>query len=48
MIDNYSRFVLRAIPPLRLSMHPPENPDTPPEALSREEKGDLLAFLRRL
>ena len=48
VIDNYSRFVLRAIPPLRLSMHPPENPDTPPEALSREEKGDLLAFLRRL
>jgi cytochrome c peroxidase len=48
VIDNYSRFVLRAIPPLQLQVHPPETPDTPPEALSPEEKADLLAFLRRL
>jgi len=48
VVDNYSRFVLRAIPPLHLQVHPPEHPDTPPEALSREEKADLLAFLRRL
>ncbi|HEU4580936.1 MAG TPA: cytochrome c peroxidase [Polyangiaceae bacterium] len=48
VIDNYSRFVLRALPPLQLQLHPPETPDTPPEALSREEKAELLAFLRRL
>jgi cytochrome c peroxidase len=49
VIDTYSRFILSAIPPLRLPrVHPPEEPGSPGEALSVEQKHDLLAFLNRL
>jgi cytochrome c peroxidase len=49
VVDVYSRFVLGALPSLKLPpVHPPETPFTPPEALSPAQKQDLLAFLQRL
>jgi cytochrome c peroxidase len=49
VVDTYSRFILGFITPLKLPpVHPPELPNSPPEALSREEKADLVTFLRRL
>jgi len=49
VVDVYSRFILGFITPLKLpAVHPPELPNSPPEALSREEKADLVTFLRRL
>jgi cytochrome c peroxidase len=49
VIDAYSRFILSAITPLRLPrVHPPEQPGAPGEALSVQQKHDLLAFLKRL
>jgi len=49
VVDAYSRFVLGFITPLKLpAVHPPELPNSPPESLSRDEKADLVTFLRRL
>jgi cytochrome c peroxidase len=49
VIDTYSRFILSAITPLQLPrVHPPEEPGAPGEALSLQQKHDLLAFLKRL
>jgi cytochrome c peroxidase len=48
VVDNYSRFIL-PFPALGLPpIHPPELEGGPAESLSREQKSDLLAFLRRL
>jgi cytochrome c peroxidase len=49
VIDTYSRFILSAITPIQLPrVHPPEEPGGPGEALSVQQKHDLLAFLKRL
>jgi cytochrome c peroxidase len=49
VVDNYSRFVLGFITPLRLpAVHPPERPGGSKEALTPAQKADLLALLRRL
>jgi cytochrome c peroxidase len=49
VIDTYSRFILSAITPIQLPrIHPPEDPGGPGEALSLQQKHDLLAFLKRL
>ncbi|HTV24290.1 MAG TPA: cytochrome c peroxidase, partial [Polyangiaceae bacterium] len=49
VVDTYSRFILSGIPPLRLPRaNPPEGPGLPGEALSLQQKHDLLAFLNRL
>lgn len=49
VVDAYSRFILSALTPLRLPrIHPPEQPGGPGEALSVQQKEDLLAFLNRL
>jgi cytochrome c peroxidase len=49
VIDSYSRFILSALTPLQLPrVNPPESPDGAPEALSVQQKHDLLAFLQRL
>ncbi len=48
VVDTYSRFILPFLPALQLSQHPPEGPNLPPEALSPDEKDDLIALLRRL
>jgi cytochrome c peroxidase len=49
VVDVYSRFVLGALSPLGLpATNPPETPATPPEALSPDQKRDLLQFLQRL
>ncbi|AKQ66522.1 hypothetical protein A176_003434 [Myxococcus hansupus] len=48
VVDFYSQFVLGRFPSLNLPpMHPPEN-EGPPEALTPDQKSDLIAFLRRL
>jgi cytochrome c peroxidase len=48
VVDSYSRFIL-PFPALGLPpIHPPELEGGPAESLSREQKSDLLAFLRRL
>lgn len=47
-IDTYSRFILPFLLPLQLPQHPPELPGFPAEALSPDEKDELIAFLRRL
>ena len=49
VVDAYSRFILSAITPMGLPrVNPPEGPGLPGEALSPEQKHDLLAFLNRL
>jgi cytochrome c peroxidase len=49
VVDIYSRFILGAVTPMKLPpVHPPELLNGPPEALSRDEKVDLVTFLRRL
>jgi cytochrome c peroxidase len=49
VIDSYSRFILSALPSLRLPrVHPPEQSGAPGEALSVQQKHDLVAFLKRL
>jgi cytochrome c peroxidase len=49
VVDTYSRFVLPALVPLAMpAVYPPEQPGSPPEALSPAQKDDLMAFLRRL
>jgi cytochrome c peroxidase len=49
VIDSYSRFVLSALQSLHLPrVHPAEQPGGPGEALSVQQKHDLLAFLKRL
>ena len=49
VIDTYSRFIIGALPSLELPRDkPPETPEGSPEALTPEQKLDLLAFLRRL
>jgi cytochrome c peroxidase len=49
VVDTYSRNVLPALPPLNLpAVNPPEAPGGSKEALSVQQKADLLAFLRRL
>jgi len=48
VVDDYSRFVLLFIKPLGFQPHPPEQEGGRREALSPEEKADLLAYLRRL
>jgi hypothetical protein len=49
VVDTYSRFILPVIPPLNLpGVNPPELPGFPAEALSPDQKTDLIAFLQRL
>jgi hypothetical protein len=49
VVDTYSRNVLPALPPLNLpAVNPPETPGGSKEALSAQQKADLLAFLQRL
>jgi cytochrome c peroxidase len=48
VVDDYSRFLLLFLEPLGLQPHPPEREGGRQEALSPEEKADLLAYLRRL
>jgi cytochrome c peroxidase len=49
VIDSYSRFILSAITPMNLPRQfPPETPGGRTEALSVQQKHDLVAFLRRL
>jgi hypothetical protein len=49
VVDTYSRFILGFITPMKLPpVHPPEIPNSPPGSLSRDEKADLVTFLRRL
>ena len=48
VVDEYSRFLLPFLEPLRLPTHPPEQPGGRPEALTSEQKRDLLAFLQLL
>lgn len=47
VVDNYSRFILVFFP-FDLAQNPPEFEGGPPESLSRAQKEDLLAFLKRL
>ena len=47
VIDLYSRFILPPITLLGLpAVNPPEAEGFPPEALSKQDKADLLAFLQ--
>jgi hypothetical protein len=47
VIDTYSRFILPPIAAIGLpAVNPPEANGLPPEALSRQDKADLLAFLQ--
>ncbi len=46
--DEYSRFVLLFLQPLKPPAHPPETPGGRPEGLSPAQKDDLMAFLQRL
>lgn len=47
VVDTYSRFILPPIAALNLpAVNPPEGPFLPPEALSPQEKADLLTFLQ--
>jgi len=48
VVDEYSRFLLPFLKPLALPIHPPEQPGGRKEALSPEQKNDLLMFLKRL
>ena len=48
VIDEYSRFLLPFLEPLALPKFPPEAPGGRPEALSPEQKNDLLEFLEQL
>lgn len=48
VVDEYSRFVLLFLQPLKLPAHPPETPGGRPEGLSPAQKEDLMAFLQRL
>ncbi|HKU37636.1 MAG TPA: hypothetical protein VJR89_05800 [Polyangiales bacterium] len=47
VVDDYSKFLLPFLP-LGLPVHPPEREGGRPEALSPQEKADLLAYLSRL
>jgi len=47
VIDLYSRFILPFITSANMpAVNPPEGPFLPPEALSKQDKADLLAFLQ--
>lgn len=47
VIDLYSRFILPFIAATNLPpVNPPEGPELPPEALSKQDKADLLKFLQ--
>jgi cytochrome c peroxidase len=47
VLDTYSRFILPPIAALNLpAVNPPEGPNLPPEALSKQDKADLLTFLQ--
>ncbi len=48
VIDEYSRFLLPFLLPLNMPAFPPEQPGGRPEALSPEQKNDLLEFLEQL
>ncbi|HEY6559194.1 MAG TPA: hypothetical protein VI072_18045 [Polyangiaceae bacterium] len=48
VVDEYSRFVLLFLQPLKLPAHPPETPGGRPEGLSPAQKDDLMTFLQRL
>lgn len=49
VVDSYSRFILSFIPPLNLPLAYQDSPDSPfGEALSLQQKHDLVAFLERL
>ncbi|QSQ28603.1 cytochrome-c peroxidase [Pyxidicoccus parkwayensis] len=46
VINTYSRSILPNVPTLNMpAIHPPEAPGLPAEALSQQQKADLLAFL---
>ncbi|MFT3772619.1 MAG: cytochrome c peroxidase [Minicystis sp.] len=46
VVDTYSRFIVPLVPALGMpAIHPPEGPGLPGEAISPQEKADLLAFL---
>jgi len=46
VVDTYSRFIIPVIPSIGLPpVNPPEFPGLPPEALSPQQKADLVAFL---
>ena len=47
VIDLYSRFILPFITSANMpAANPPEGPFLPPDALSKQDKADLLAFLQ--
>lgn len=48
VIDEYSRFLLPFLEQLQLPKFPPEQPGGRAEALSPEQKNDLLEFLEQL
>ena len=48
VVDEYSRFLLPFLTPLALPTFPPEQPGGRKEALSPEQKQDLLEFLEQL
>jgi cytochrome c peroxidase len=49
VLDIYSRFILGGVPQLGLpGTLPPEGPGLPPEALSPEQKTQIIAFLEQL
>jgi hypothetical protein len=48
VVDEYSRFLLPFLTPLGLPSLAPEQPGGRREALTPEQKNDLLAFLNRL
>jgi hypothetical protein len=48
VVDTYSRFILPLVPALDMPrVSPPEFPGLPAEALTPQDKADLLAFLAR-
>ena len=48
VVDDYSQFLLRFLTPLALPEHPPEQPGGRREALSPQQKSDLIKFLEKL
>src|SRR5262249_25697890 len=49
LLDIYSQFILPAIPALGLPpVVPPAGPGLPPEALTADQKAQLLAYLQKI
>src|SRR6185503_17249146 len=48
-LDIYSRFIIPFIPPLgRPAVVPPAGPGLPPEALTAQEKAQIIAYLHKI